>query len=80
MRIRPESRGSQMATIDLHGARWVKSRHSGNSGNCVEIAPDFTGLVPVRDSKDPASPALLFPTDAWRAFLTAVKADEFDLL
>ncbi|MFC5666628.1 DUF397 domain-containing protein [Kitasatospora misakiensis] len=56
---------------------WRKSSYSGNGGNCVEIAPDFPGLVPVRDSKDPEGPALVFPTPAWRAFLTAVQADEF---
>ncbi|MER5354459.1 DUF397 domain-containing protein [Kitasatospora sp. NPDC002551] len=72
--------GGSCVEVALTTAQWRKSTHSQNGGNCIEVAPDFTGLVPVRDSKDPAGPALLFPTDAWRAFLTAVKADEFDLL
>jgi len=32
--------------------------------------------VPVRDSKDPEGPALVFPAAAWTAFLDAVKSGE----
>ncbi|MFJ9952335.1 DUF397 domain-containing protein [Kitasatospora sp. NPDC091207] len=32
---------------------------------------------PVRDSKDPSGPALLFPADAWPSFVAAVHAGEF---
>ncbi|MER5354460.1 DUF397 domain-containing protein [Kitasatospora sp. NPDC002551] len=63
--------------VDLSTAAWFKSSYSNNGGTCVEVAPDFPGIVPVRDSKDPAGPALVFPTDAWRAFLSAVQAGEF---
>ncbi|MFD8697029.1 DUF397 domain-containing protein [Kitasatospora purpeofusca] len=56
---------------------WRKSSYSNNGGQCVEIAPDVPGLVPVRDSKDPLGPVLLFPSDAWRSFVGAVQADEF---
>ncbi|MER7580215.1 DUF397 domain-containing protein [Kitasatospora sp. NPDC097691] len=66
-----------MTTFDLAGARWVKSRHSGNGGNCVEVAPDFPGVMPVRDSKDPAGAALVFSADAWRSFVAATSAGEF---
>ncbi|KJY24056.1 DUF397 domain-containing protein [Streptomyces sp. NRRL S-495] len=59
---------------------WRKSTYSGQGGECVEIADDHPGLVPVRHSQDPAGPAFLFPADAWRAFVTAVKHDEFDIL
>ncbi len=64
---------------DLTSAPWRKSSHSGgNGGNCVEAAPGFLpGAVPVRDSKDPEGPALLFDADAFTAFVTAVKAGEF---
>ncbi|MFD7905523.1 DUF397 domain-containing protein [Kitasatospora sp. NPDC059747] len=55
----------------------MKTRYSGNGGNCVEVAPDFPGLVPVRDSKDPNGPALVFPADAWRSFVAATAAGEF---
>ncbi|MFD8083041.1 DUF397 domain-containing protein [Kitasatospora sp. NPDC059722] len=70
-------KGASTATFDLAGARWVKSRYSGNGGNCVEVAPEFPGLVPVRDSKDPNGPALVFPADAWRSFVAATAAGEF---
>ncbi|MFB8174121.1 DUF397 domain-containing protein, partial [Kitasatospora purpeofusca] len=29
------------------------------------------------DSKDPAGPALLFPSDAWQSFVAGVQAGEF---
>ncbi|MER7705573.1 DUF397 domain-containing protein [Kitasatospora sp. NPDC097605] len=43
----------------------------------AEVADGHPGGVPVRDSKDPAGPALVFPTDAWRSFVTTVQAGEF---
>lgn len=65
-------------TVDLTGALWRKSSYSnGNGGNCVEVADGFTGVMPVRDSKDPQGPALLFRADAWADFLAGVKAGEF---
>ncbi len=63
--------------VDLTDARWVKSRHSDNGGNCIEVAPDFPGVMPVRDSKDPDGPALLFSADAWRSFVTATREGTF---
>jgi hypothetical protein len=64
---------------DLNSAPWRKSSYSGNDGgNCIETAPGFIpGAVPVRDSKDPQGPALIFGADAFTAFVTAVKAGEF---
>ncbi len=60
---------------------WVKSSYSnGDGGNCIEWAPTAavtTGVVPVRDSKDPAGPALFFPSDAFASFVRAVRAGEF---
>lgn len=42
------------------------------------MAPGFiAGAVPVRDSKDPEGPALIFPTAAFAAFVGAIKAGEF---
>ncbi|MGW2375116.1 MULTISPECIES: DUF397 domain-containing protein [Kitasatospora] len=56
----------------------MKSSYSGNDGgNCIEVAPGFPGLVPVRDSKDPHGPALVFPADAWEAFVAAVREGDF---
>ncbi|MGW4894374.1 DUF397 domain-containing protein [Kitasatospora sp. NPDC004240] len=64
-------------STDLTGARWYKSSYSNNGGTCVELTPDFPGLAPVRDSKDPGGPALVFPAAAWSSFLDAVRAGEF---
>ncbi|WP_329136101.1 DUF397 domain-containing protein [Streptomyces sp. NBC_01476] len=44
------------------------------------MAPGFTDIVPVRDSKNPEGPALVFPADAWSAFLTGVRNGEFPSL
>ncbi|MCG6497431.1 DUF397 domain-containing protein [Kitasatospora sp. A2-31] len=67
-----------VTTIELVAAAWRKSSYSGgNGGNCIEVAPGFPGVVPVRDSKDPEGPALLFSATAWESFLTAVRAGDF---
>ncbi|MER5336527.1 DUF397 domain-containing protein [Micromonospora sp. NPDC002717] len=59
--------------MELNGARWRKSsRSSGNGGDCVEVADNLPGVVAVRDSKDPAGPALAFPPAAWRAFVSRI--------
>jgi len=59
---------------------WRKSSYSGsNGGNCVEVADNLSGVVAVRDSKDPGGPVLAFGQDSWRAFTTAIKMGEFDL-
>ncbi|RQX11283.1 DUF397 domain-containing protein [Micromonospora ureilytica] len=59
--------------MDLTNATWRKSRRSGSSGgNCVEVADNLPGVVGVRDSKDPAGPALTFGPAAWQAFVAEV--------
>ncbi|MBE1490060.1 DUF397 domain-containing protein [Plantactinospora soyae] len=56
--------------MELSGANWRKSsRSSGNGGNCVEVADNLSGVVGVRDSKDPSGPVLTFAPYAWRAFV-----------
>ncbi|MFJ2193374.1 DUF397 domain-containing protein [Kitasatospora sp. NPDC087861] len=41
------------------------------------MAPGFLpGAVPVRDSKDPHGPALVFPAAAWGAFIAAVRSGD----
>ncbi len=56
---------------------WFKSSYSSNGGQCIEVAPGLPGVVPVRDSKDPAGPALVFPADAFAAFVSSVRVGEF---
>ncbi|MFF1873343.1 DUF397 domain-containing protein [Kitasatospora herbaricolor] len=63
--------------VDLTGALWRKSSHSDNGGQCVEVAPGFPGVMPVRDSKDPEGPVLVFPAGAWQAFVAATARGEF---
>lgn len=67
--------------LDLTAVQWVKSSYSdGSGGNCIEFSPALTTphcLVPVRDSKDPSGPALLFPATNWTAFISAVKQGQF---
>ncbi|MBE1486175.1 DUF397 domain-containing protein [Plantactinospora soyae] len=56
------------------GATWRKSsRSNANAGNCVEVAGDLTGVVGVRDSKDPDGPVLAFEPVAWRSFVRTLK-------
>ncbi|MHA5054091.1 DUF397 domain-containing protein [Streptomyces sp. SD15] len=54
-------------------AVWRASSYSGGQGNCVEIADDFPGAVPVRDSKRPTGPVLAFSHHAWSAFLNHLR-------
>jgi hypothetical protein len=59
---------------DLDGATWHKSSHSGGSGgDCLEIADGHPTLVPVRDSKNPHGPKLVFRATAWSAFVENLK-------
>jgi Domain of unknown function (DUF397) len=59
--------------------QWFKSSYSSNGGSCVEVAGNLVaeGAVPVRDSKDPEGPALVFPTAGWQSFVSAVCSGEF---
>ncbi|MFE0464150.1 DUF397 domain-containing protein [Kitasatospora sp. NPDC058965] len=55
-------------------AVWRSSSHSGGGGQCIQVADGFTGVMPVRDSKNPHGPALLFPAQAWGTFVAGVKS------
>jgi hypothetical protein len=69
-----------MSTAHNLPMAWHKSSYSSsNGGNCVEVAVNVPGAAPVRDSKDPHGPALVFSTDAWSAFLTDVKSGHLPL-
>lgn len=59
---------------DLTRADWRKASYSGdNGGACVEVARNLPGVVAVRDSKDPRSPALVFTHADWAAFTETLK-------
>jgi hypothetical protein len=53
------------------------SSYSGNGGQCVEVAANLAGshgVVPVRDSKDPAGPVLDFAVGAFACFVVGVRS------
>jgi hypothetical protein len=58
---------------ELTDAAWRKSSRSGSGDQCVEMAALSSDLRAVRDSKDPAGPALVLTPSAWRGLLDAIK-------
>lgn len=56
---------------------WFKSSYSGGSnGDCLEVAAGYIA-VPIRDSKAPTGPAVIFSLAGWSSFVAAVKGDCF---
>lgn len=54
-------------------APWRKSSYSGGAqADCLEVGTT-AAAVPVRDSKDPHGPAVVFGGGAWASFVSAVK-------
>ncbi|MGK4580944.1 DUF397 domain-containing protein [Kitasatospora sp. HPMI-4] len=66
-----------MTAPDLPGAPWRKSTYSNGQGGCVEVADGYPGIMPVRDSKDPKGPALIFSAEAFADFVAGVKSGDF---
>ncbi|MBU7596403.1 DUF397 domain-containing protein [Streptomyces sp. P38-E01] len=65
-----------MRSIDLSAASWCKSSHSNQDGGaCVEMSYDFAAVVPVRDSKVPHGPVLVFPASGWSCFVASLKSE-----
>ncbi|WP_030216040.1 DUF397 domain-containing protein [Streptomyces bikiniensis] len=62
-----------MRAVDLSTVTWRKSSYSNeDGGECLEVA-DNLPLVPVRDSKVPDGPVLVFGVGAWASFVDGVK-------
>jgi len=57
---------------------WRKSSYSGSNNDCVEIADLADGGRAVRDSKSPDDGFFRFTAGEWAAFISGVKAGEFD--
>jgi hypothetical protein len=57
---------------------WRTSSYSSDFGNCVEVGELGDSGRAVRDSKDPAGPALTVTPAGWAAFTTGVRHGEFD--
>ena len=66
--------GSQTNCVEV-AVVWRKSSYSGTQSNCVEVA-EFDHMVAVRDSKNPAGPALTVSPAAWASFVTTLKQSE----
>lgn len=60
---------------DLSGMPWFKSSYSGGNDDCVEVAWLRSGRVGVRDSKNPAGPALDYAPADWDAFIARMRGD-----
>ena len=67
-----------MSEYDTSNAAWITSRACNNSA-CVQVAHLPGGMVALRDSKDIAKPAHIFDGEEWSAFVTGIKAGDFDL-
>lgn len=62
-----------MRMPSLNNATWRKSTYSETGGDCVEVADDVPGVIPVRDSKAPGGPYLVVAAHAWAAFVATLK-------
>ncbi|MFF5699571.1 DUF397 domain-containing protein [Streptomyces sp. NPDC012793] len=47
------------------GPAWRSGSHGSGHGQCVEVRDHLVGTAPVRDSRNPARPRLLFRAEAW---------------
>lgn len=57
---------------------WRKSSYSSpDADSCLEVLDNHPSGVPVRDSKTPHGPALLFSAPGWSSFVTAVRRGKF---
>jgi Domain of unknown function (DUF397) len=81
--MRQETRDMQdiyngISATQLDGAVWRKSERSNSQGACVELARLDSATVAMRNSRDPKGTALIYPADAVRAMVSALRAGDFD--
>jgi hypothetical protein len=69
-----------ISAAHLDGAVWKKSERSNSQGACVELARLDSATVAMRNSRDPQGTALIYPADAVRAMVGALRSGEFNYL
>ncbi|MEV4670320.1 MULTISPECIES: DUF397 domain-containing protein [Actinomadura] len=63
--------------MDLSGATWRKASRSHDDGDqCIELA-SASGVVVVRDSKDPSGPKIFVSSADFRLLAEAIKGLNF---
>ncbi|MBW5480336.1 DUF397 domain-containing protein [Streptomyces bambusae] len=63
-----------MRAIELSAVTWRKSSYSNpDGGQCVEVADGIAAGVPVRDSKIPDGPVIVFGASGWNSFVAALR-------
>ncbi|MFO7250813.1 MAG: DUF397 domain-containing protein [Actinomycetes bacterium] len=70
--------GPQPTTGNRHSTpsiQWRRSSHSGDTGNCVEVALLPSDRIGIRDSKNPAGPVLEVNGSDWRAFINWMRCE-----
>lgn len=63
---------------DTFSVSWRKASRSQDQGACVELG-EFAGAVAVRDSKNPADPALVLSRTALSRLSAGARAGRLDL-
>jgi hypothetical protein len=69
-----------MNAADLGAEGWSKPWSSPNGGSCLEAKKLPTGQIALRQSTDPASPALILGPAEIQAFVEGAKAGLADYL
>jgi hypothetical protein len=67
-----------ISAAELASATWRKSQRSNSQGACVELARLDPATVAMRNSRDPRGTALIYPADAVRAMVSALRSGDFD--
>jgi hypothetical protein len=67
-----------VAALDSYITHWRTSSFSGNNGTCVEVATLPDGHIAVRNSNRPHDAVVLFTRAEMNAWISGVKAGEFD--
>ncbi|GAA4907219.1 DUF397 domain-containing protein [Streptomonospora salina] len=61
--------------MDKLRSGWHKSSYSDGGSNCVEVREHVAGAN-VRDTQNREAGALALPSEAWAAFMAAVRSAE----